>query len=198
MSKSQIALLLIGLALGVVLLPALFALVRAVTVQVNEKEIVVVTRRGELVRAFETAGLHFFPSKLLPWIQRRHVSLRLDFLHFERLEIEPRRGGPVAIDLWVEFRVGAVPKALAACNAKAVLAALVAQTTRAVVAREEEPPQRGDRLHLERRLELGIRREASRCGITIERVFVNRIAPSAPESARTPEARLGASGRWLH
>jgi regulator of protease activity HflC (stomatin/prohibitin superfamily) len=188
-----------GLALGLALLPALLGLLRVVTVQVNENEAVLVTRRGKLVTTLQTPGLHFVPSKILPWVQRQHVSLRLDFLHFVGLQIEDLRGAQVAVDLWIELRVLDAPRAaFAAASSSGSFEDVALRTARAAFAREDAAALGSDPIAFGRRVERAMRAEAARWGIMIERVRVGLIP--VPPRARMRAARAEREGarRWLN
>lgn len=99
------ATLLLGLALGALVLPLLALLLRAMTVRIDDNAAALVTRFGRLVRTIDRPGLHFLPARVLPWVSVRSVSLRRDARRFSNVAINDARGTTVTVDLWLELRV---------------------------------------------------------------------------------------------
>ena len=94
-----------GLVLGLAFVPLLSALFRAMTIAVEDEEAVVVTSFGRLVRVLTTPGLAFFPTKILPWIDVVHVSLRRDYRTISDIHVNDSRGTTLLVSLLLEFRI---------------------------------------------------------------------------------------------
>ena len=89
---------------------------RAMTIEVEDEEVVLVTRHGKLTDTLKTPGLHVYPAKLLPWIDVRRVSLARDFREIAGIHVNDATGTSVVIDLWLEFRIVDAEKAIFAVD----------------------------------------------------------------------------------
>lgn len=126
--------LLIGLGLGLLVLPLIALALRALTVQVDDNEAALVTRFGKHVRTLERPGLHFLPARALPWVRVHDVSLRRDGRRFPGVAVNDARGTSVTVDLWLELRVLDPARAtFAVADWQADLPNLVARAATAVL-----------------------------------------------------------------
>ncbi|MBL9099894.1 MAG: SPFH domain-containing protein [Myxococcales bacterium] len=126
--------LLIGLGLGLLVLPLIALALRALTVQVDDNEAALVTRFGKHVRTLERPGLHFLPARALPWVRVHDVSLRRDGRRFPGVAVNDARGTSVTVDLWLELRVLDPARAtFAVADWQAALPNLVARAATAVL-----------------------------------------------------------------
>jgi regulator of protease activity HflC (stomatin/prohibitin superfamily) len=102
----------LGLVLAVAILPTLSVAFRAFTVEVEDEELVLVTRFGKLAERLERPGLHVLLGQIFPWVKLHRVSLRKDFRDFNDVHVNDARGTTVMVDLWLEFRISDPVKAL--------------------------------------------------------------------------------------
>ena len=189
--NAQLAL---GLALGLALVPLLAALFRAVSVEVEDEEAVLVTSFGKLVARLATPGLHWFPSRAMPWVKTHRVSLRKDFRDFKNVHVNDSRGTTVMIDLWLEFRITDPVKALfEVSDWDRLLQNLVAHAATSILCNREFKQILCDRSELSEVLRGDISDECARWGITVERVYIRNVM-LLPEVSRqifeTVAARL--------
>lgn len=188
------AALALGLALGFAVLPLAAALFRAVTVEVEDEEAVLVTSFGRLVARLTRPGLHVFPARAMPWVKTHHVSLRKDFRDFRDVHVNDARGTTVMIDLWLEFRITEPVKALfEVSDWDRLLQNLVAHAATSILCNREFKQILCDRSELSEILRDEIRDETARWGITVERVYIRNVM-LLPEVSRqifeTVAARL--------
>ena len=186
--------LFLGLALGLGLVPLLAALFRAVTVEVEDEEAVLVTSFGRLVAKLTRPGLHWYPSRAMPWVKTHDVSLRKDFRDFKDVHVNDSRGTTVMIDLWLEFRITDPVKALfEVSDWDRLLQNLVAHAATSILCNREFKQILCDRSELSEILRDEIRDETARWGITVERVYIRNVM-LLPEVSRqifeTVAARL--------
>jgi len=189
--NAQLAL---GLALGLAVIPVLSALFRALTIEVEDEEAVLVTRFGRLVARLTTPGLHWFPSRAMPWVKTHPVSLRKDFRDFKSVHVNDARGTTVMIDLWLEFRITDPVKALfEVSDWDRLLQNLVAHAATSILCNREFKQILCDRSELSEVLRGDISAECARWGITVERVYIRNVM-LLPEVSRqifeTVAARL--------
>ncbi|MFO0602209.1 MAG: SPFH domain-containing protein [Polyangiales bacterium] len=186
--------LFLGLVLGAGLVPLLAALFRAVTVEVEDEEAVLVTSFGRLVARLTRPGLHWFPARAMPWVTTHVVSLRKDFRDFKDVHVNDARGTTVMIDLWLEFRITDPVKALfEVSDWDRLLQNLVAHAATSILCNREFKQILCDRSELSAILRDEIRDETARWGITVERVYIRNVM-LLPEVSRqifeTVAARL--------
>jgi regulator of protease activity HflC (stomatin/prohibitin superfamily) len=176
--------LVIGLALGLLLVPALVLLVRATTLFVEDEEAVLVTSFGKLVATFNTPGIQALPTKLMPWLKYTRVSLRRDFRHFKNVHVNDAKGTTVIVDLWVEFRVADPAKAIfSVTDWDNALQNLVAHAATSILGSREFHEILCDRTELGELLEKDIAKETDAWGIAIELVFIRNVS-LLPEVSR--------------
>ncbi len=176
--------LVIGLACGLLVVPALVVIVRGATIFVEDEEAVLVTRFGKLAASFDKPGLHVLPSKLMPWIKHTRVSLRRDFRHFKNVHVNDARGTTVIVDLWVEFRVADPAKAIfSVTDWDSALQNLVSHAATSILGSREFREILCDRTELGELLAKDVAAETAAWGIAIELVFVRNVS-LLPEVSR--------------
>lgn len=174
----------LGVAAGLALLPALAAAFRALTLEVDDEEAVLVTRFGKLAHTFTRPGLEWLPERLLPWVKHTRVSLRRDFRHFKDVHVNDARGTTVIVDLWVEFRVADPAKAIfSVTDWDASLQNLVSHAATSILGSREFHEILCDRTDLGALLRDDIAQETAAWGISIELVFVRNVS-LLPEVSR--------------
>jgi len=168
--------LVLGALAGVLILPALYAAIRALFVAVEDEEAVLVQVMGKHTRTLTRPGLHFLPSALLPWVRTTAVSLRKDFRHIEGIHINDARGTTVLVDLWVEFRIAEPQKAMFQVEDwDRSLQKLLTHSAIFILGNREFHQILCDRSELGSRLEKDIAAETSRWGIAVELAFIRNV-----------------------
>lgn len=167
---------------------------RAVTIEVEDEETVLVTSQGKLVATLDRPGLHFYPARALPWVKVHRVSRARDFREIANVHLNDADGTSIIIDLWVEFRIVDPAKALFAVeNWERSLSALVHHSVIATLSGRAFKQIVCDRLELGELVRKDIEKDTSRWGIRVELVFVRNVS-LLPELARqifqTVSARL--------
>jgi regulator of protease activity HflC (stomatin/prohibitin superfamily) len=176
--------LIVGLVIGVALIPVIVLIVRGTTVAVEDEEAVLITSFGKLVHTYTTPGLHILPSKLMPWIKHTRVSLRRDFRHFKNVHVNDSRGTTVIVDLWVEFRVADPAKAIfSVTDWDHALQNLVSHAATSILGSREFREILCDRTELNELLEKDVASETAAWGIAIELVFIRNVS-LLPEVSR--------------
>jgi regulator of protease activity HflC (stomatin/prohibitin superfamily) len=166
----------LGAAIGLALLPALAWLFRALVVQVQENEAVLVTRFGQLVATLDKPGMHVWPSKLFPWVKAIPVSMRRDFRLFRGVHVNDARGTTVIVDLWVEFRVVDAGRAtFSVSDWDRSLQNLVAHSATSILGNRDFNEILCDRDELGTRLQSDIATETERWGLAIDQVFISKV-----------------------
>jgi regulator of protease activity HflC (stomatin/prohibitin superfamily) len=175
--------LLIGILIGVGVLPALALLFRTTTLQVEDEEAILVTSFGKLAATFTEPGLHFYP-KWLPWTKCHTVSLRRDFRHFRNVHVNDARGTTLIVDLWVEFRIADPARALfSVTDWDRALQNLVSHAATSILGSREFREILCDRTELGDLLQKDIAAETDAWGIEIELVFIRNVS-LLPEVSR--------------
>jgi len=168
---------LLGATIGLLTLPILAWLFRAMIVQVQEMETALVTRFGELATALETPGLHFWPTRIFPWIDVIHVSRRRDFRLFRGVHVNDARGTTVIIDLWVEFRiVDAARATFSVADWDRSLQNLVAHSATSILGNREFNEILCDRTDVGRLLQVDIAAETERWGLSVDQVYIHKVS----------------------
>jgi regulator of protease activity HflC (stomatin/prohibitin superfamily) len=159
-------------------------LFRGITLIVEDEEAVLVTSFGKLVHTYRDPGLHWLPTKLMPWVKHTRVSLRRDFRHFKNVHVNDARGTTVIVDLWVEFRVDDPAKAIfAVVEWDKSLQNLVAHAATSLLGRREFQEILCDRTELGELLKEDIAKETDEWGVGIEFVFIRNVS-LLPEVSR--------------
>jgi regulator of protease activity HflC (stomatin/prohibitin superfamily) len=176
-SSAQIIELLVGLGAGVLALPLCMLVLRAVTIQVEAEEAVLVTYFGRLVKTFREPGLHLHFAKMMPWTGHERVSLRRDFRHFKNVHVNDARGTTVIVDLWLEFRVADPARAMfSVADWNRSLTNLVAHAATSILGSREFRQILNDRTELGTLLQNDISLETQRWGLEIENVFIRNVS----------------------
>jgi regulator of protease activity HflC (stomatin/prohibitin superfamily) len=184
--------LVIGVVFGLLAIPALVFVLRAVTVEVEDEEAILVTSFGKLVHTYTKPGLHFYPSKTMPWTARTRVSLRRDFRHFKNVHVNDSKGTTVIVDLWVEFRVADPAKAIFAVTEwDKALQNLVSHAATSILGSRDFREILCDRTELGELLEKDIKGDTANWGIEIEFVFIRNVS-LLPEVSRQIFETIGA------
>lgn len=193
MSSDNIQLV-VGVVVGLLAIPILAFLLRAVTVEVDDEEAVLITSFGKLVHTYTEPGLHFLPSKMMPWVGRTRVSLRRDFRHFKNVHVNDSKGTTVIVDLWVEFRVADPAKAIfSVTDWDKALQNLVSHAATSILGSRDFREILCDRTELGTLLQKDIADDTTNWGVEIEFVFIRNVS-LLPEVSRqffeTISARL--------
>jgi regulator of protease activity HflC (stomatin/prohibitin superfamily) len=168
--------LVLGMVCGVALIPLLVAIFKAVTVSVEDEEVVLVTRFGKLVKKLERAGLHVLPERALPWVGTRAVSLRRDYRQFSNVHVNDARGTTVMVDLWLEFKIEDPVKAIFhVADWDRSLQNLVSHAATSILGNREFKHILCDRTELGEILQRDISAETARWGLKIELVFIRNV-----------------------
>jgi regulator of protease activity HflC (stomatin/prohibitin superfamily) len=166
----------LGAGAVVAVAAVLLAVFRAVAVEVEDEEVVIVTRHGKLLRRLETAGLHVVLDRALPWVTLQRVSLARDFRHFSNVHVNDARGTTVMVDLWVELRVKDPVKVLFSVDDwDRSLQNLVSHAATSIMGNREFQEILRDRTELGRQLQQDISAECERWGIQVEMAFVRNV-----------------------
>ncbi len=166
----------VGALVGFAIVPALVAVFRALTVQVDDEETVLVTRFGRLVARLERPGLHWLPQRVLPWVHTHAVSLRKDFRDFKDVHVNDARGTSVTIDLWLEVRIDDPMKALfQVSDWDRSLQNLVAHAATSILGNREFKQILCDRTELGEVLRRDIADETARWGLAVEQVYIRNV-----------------------
>jgi len=174
----------IGLAIGVGVIPLLVLVFRAVTVAVEDEEAVLVTSFGKLTETLQKPGLHILPTKMMPWMKLERVSLRRDFRRFENVHVNDARGTTVIVDLWVEFRVADPARAIfSVSDWDHALQNLVSHAATSILGSREFREILCDRTELGELLTKDITTETAAWGLEIELVFIRNVS-LLPEVSR--------------
>lgn len=184
--------LVIGIVLGIALVPALALALRAMTIEVEDEEAVLVTSFGRLTHTYVSPGLYFVLAKAMPWVDTTRVSLRRDFRHFENVHVNDAKGTTVIVDLWVEFRVADPAKAIFAVSEwDKALQNLVSHAATSILGSRDFHEILCDRTELGSLLQKDIERDTANWGIEIELVFIRNVS-LLPEVSRQIFETIGA------
>jgi regulator of protease activity HflC (stomatin/prohibitin superfamily) len=176
--------LLVGVAAGVAAIPLLVSVFRVLTVEVEDNEALLVTRFGKLERTLDRPGLHFLPSRLLPWVKLRRVSLRRDFRDFKAVHLNDARGTTVRVDLWLEFRITDPARAVfQVADWDRSLQNLVTHAATSILGNREFRQILCDRTELSELLRRDILEETQRWGIEVELLLIRNVS-LLPEVSR--------------
>jgi regulator of protease activity HflC (stomatin/prohibitin superfamily) len=164
-----------GVVIGLVALA--WSVFRAIAVEVDDEEAVIVTRYGKQVARFDKPGLQIVLDKALPWVELHRVSLARDFRHFHNVHVNDARGTTVMVDLWVELRVDNPEKVLFSVDDwDRSLQNLVSHAATSIMGNREFQDILRDRSELGRQLQADIAAECERWGIHVEAAFVRNVS----------------------
>lgn len=174
----------LGLVGSVTIVTLTVLLFKAIAVEVEDGEAVLVTRHGRLSERLLQPGLHILPGRIFPWVVLHRVSLRRDFRQFKNVHVNDAKGTTVIIDLWVEFRIEDPAKAVfAIAEWDRSLQNLVSHSATSILGNREFHEILCDREELARALKADVDAETERWGIDVERVFVQNVS-LLPEVSR--------------
>lgn len=167
---------------------------RAITIEVEDEEVVLVTHHGKLVKTLPKAGLHFYPEKLLPWVEVRRASLARDFREIAKIHVNDASGTSVVIDLWLEFRIVDAEKAMFAVDDwEQTLANVVSHSALSILGNRDFQQILTDRRELGELVREDISAETKRWGVSVDLVLLKNVS-LLPELSRqvfeTVAARL--------
>lgn len=163
-------------ALGFAVIPLGWAMFRAVTIEVDDEEAVLVTELGKWTRTFRAPGLVVLPLRLMPWVRLHRVSLRRDFREFEGIHINDARGTTLLVDLWIELRVDKPEKALFQVEDwDRSLRNLVHHAATSILGNREFNEILCDRNELAQLVERDIATETARWGVQVDLVFIRNV-----------------------
>ena len=169
--------IILWLVVALATVPMLRLVFRALTIEVDEGEAVLVTRFGRHHDTLKQAGLHTYPSRALPWIGLHRVSLRRQFRKLAGIHINDARGTTLMVDLWLELRVVDPERALySVADWDRALVSLVTHATSSILGNRELRAILRDRHELSVLLQADILQETSRWGLQIELAFISKIA----------------------
>lgn len=184
MSSTETLQFAVALLAGIAIIPVLVLVFRGMTLEVEDEEAVLVTSFGKLIHTYREPGLHWLPTKLMPWVKHTRVSLRRDFRHFKNVHVNDARGTTVIVDLWVEFRIADPAKAVfAVVEWDKALQNLVAHAATSLLGRREFHEILCDRSELGKTLREDIAHETDSWGVAIEFVFIRNVS-LLPEVSR--------------
>ncbi len=164
-------------ACGLLLVPVLIALAKAMTLTVEDETALIVSRFGRMVKLIRKPGLHFWPEKILPWSQVRELSLKRDFRTYESIHVNDCRGTSVVIDLWLEFRIANPEKAIFQVEDwERALQSLLTNSTTSILGTFEFSQILSNRIELSQTLKEDICAETSRWGLEIDLVFISKLS----------------------
>ena len=167
---------------------------RAIRIEVEDEEVVLVTHHGKLVKTLPQAGLHFYPEKLLPWVEVRRASLARDFREIAKIHVNDASGTSVVIDLWLEFRIVDAEKAMFAVDDwEQTLANVVSHSALSILGNRDFQQILTDRRELGELVREDISAETKRWGVSVDLVLLKNVS-LLPELSRqvfeTVAARL--------
>jgi regulator of protease activity HflC (stomatin/prohibitin superfamily) len=168
--------LVVGVLLGLGVPLLLRALFRAVTVEVEDFETVMVTSFGRLSATLHRPGLHVVAGRWLPWVRLHRVSRQRDFRTVEGIHINDQRGTSVGVDLWLELRVTDPQKALfSVADWDRSLRNVVTHAAISILGGRGFTEILRDRTELGELLRQEVRAETARWGVEIEMLFIRNV-----------------------
>jgi regulator of protease activity HflC (stomatin/prohibitin superfamily) len=169
--------LLLGLVLGLAFLPLFGLIFRAMTIEVHDEHAALVTHFGKLEQTFKKPGLHVYPSKVLPWVHVKHISLQKDFRHIEHVHVNDSRGTTLMVDLWLEFSITDPAKAIfGVSDWESSLRNLVSHAATSILGSREFSAILKDRSELSKILQAEVDAETERWGIDVAFVFIRNVS----------------------
>lgn len=184
----------VGVIVGIAAIPLLVALFRALTVDVEDGEALLITRFGKLSETVLTPGLHVMPARLAPWVSLKRVSLRRDFRELKGVHVNDARGTTVIVDLWLEFRIQDPARALFhVADWDRSLQNLVSHAATSILGNRDFRQILCDRTELSALLRRDILTETQRWGLEVDLLLIRNVS-LLPEVSRqifeTVAARL--------
>jgi regulator of protease activity HflC (stomatin/prohibitin superfamily) len=177
MTSNTWMLTLVAAAAGLVCVPLLARVVRALLVEVPEGQVALITRHGRLEATRSTPGAFLLPSRVLPWVKVETMSLARDFRLFSNVHVNDARGTTLIIDLWVEIRVVDAAKArFDVDDWDQAVQGLVTHAVTSTLGTREFQQILHDRSELGQLVQREVNEEAGRWGVSVERTFIRNIA----------------------
>jgi regulator of protease activity HflC (stomatin/prohibitin superfamily) len=179
---------------GLMTLPILFWIFRRMSVAIEDETTALITSFGKVEKILGTPGLHFLPTKLLPWVRIISVTRKLDFRQYDSIHVNDCRGTTVVIDLWVEVRICAPELALFNVESwERSLQSLLTSSATSILGTQEFNLILSNRGELGAAIREDLKDETSRWGIAVDQVFISKLS-LIPEVAQhlfdTVAARL--------
>lgn len=172
----QFVSLLLGLALPVVLFFVGRALFHFVTIEVEDEEVVLVTRFGKLQQKLQTPGLHWVLDRHLPWVRTYRISTARDFREFVNVHVNDAKGTSILVDLWLELRIEDPVKAtFNVVDWDRALRNLASHAVTSILGNREFDEILRNRVELSDLLREEIGDDCERWGIRVDQVFLQKI-----------------------
>jgi regulator of protease activity HflC (stomatin/prohibitin superfamily) len=152
------------------------ALFHAFTVEVEDEQVVLVTRFGKHVSTLKAPGLYWLFDRLLPWVRLIRVSTARDFRQFVNVHVNDSKGTSVMVDLWVELRIEDPVKAtFAVADWDRALCNLVSHATTSILGNREFDEILRCRVELGALLRDEIGVDCARWGICVEQAYLQSL-----------------------
>lgn len=166
-----------GIVIAILALPLLPLFVRLVRVQVEDGEVVLLTRFGRLAATLSRPGWHWLPDRALPWVGVRRVSMRRDYREIRGIQVNDVRGTTLVVDVWLEFRIADPVKAsFEVADFDQSLQNVAAHAVISILGDRELSQILSDRTELAQVLRRDIRAETTRWGLEVELVFLKNVS----------------------
>lgn len=170
----------VGFALGALAPFIVSRIFHLVTISVEEESCALVTRFGRLVALLDRPGLQLCWDRWAPWVRVHHVSMRRDFRDINNVNVHDAEGSAIVLDLWLEYRIVDAAKALFGVdNWDESLQNLISNCATAILSNRSFQDILIDRTELDQALKAQTADEATRWGISVQRVFIRSIKLSA-------------------
>jgi len=145
-------------------------------VQVNEREVVLLSRFGRLVRTLSRPGWHFTLDRMLPWVEVRRVSIRREFRNISGVCVNDARGTTVMVDVFLEFRiVDPIKASFAVTDWERALTSIVSHSVTSVLGNRQFETILSDRSDLADAVRREVASETDRWGIQVERLLIRSV-----------------------
>jgi regulator of protease activity HflC (stomatin/prohibitin superfamily) len=146
------------------------------TMQVQEQSESFLLSFGKLEKRLSRPGLHWTPSRLLPWVSCISVSKQIDYRTYRGIQVNDRYGTTVVVDLWLEFRISEPYRALFSVeNWEEVLQSVVVHSTASILCSQTVEEILKHRTELAEQLQASIALETERWGITLTGAMIQNI-----------------------
>ena len=152
------------------------ALFHAFTLEVEDEQVVLVTRFGKHVSTLNRPGLYWLPERSAPWARLIRVSTARDFRHFVNVHVNDSKGTSVMVDLWLELRIEDPVKAtFAVADWDRALCNLVSHATTSILGNREFDEILRCRVELGALLQDEIGVDCERWGIRVEQAYLQSL-----------------------
>lgn len=192
MTSAEMLRVALGAGVGALLVPTVLALLKRMIVEVEDEHAALVQSFGKLDTVLSKPGLHVLPSRALPWVKVREVSLQRDFRLIKGVHLNDAKGTTVIVDLWVELQVVDPAKAyFRVASWERSLQNLISHEATALLSNREFDEILAERDRLGEQLRDATREETERWGVRIEGVFLQNVG-LMPEVGRQMLATIAA------